>query len=185
MEAEPIQRLRIKIGEAEFEAEGPSDVIREQYEQFLTALRSAPPAAASNSSPSNGSGLGLPASPALQTDAVPPNPSGLPDDVLSRVFRKDGEYISLLALPRGDRQDQDALIALLYGFSRLTSEQNVTGVRLMQSARQSGVNLSRIDRALDSEGEYIMQAGARRGRRYGLNNRGKRYAEDVIRALIE
>jgi hypothetical protein len=180
-------KLRLPNG-AEFEAEGAKETVDAQLTAFMKLMADMPmptaelpkaihPASAIFPSPS---------SPVGSAAAVPPElPSPLTDEILSRVFRRDRDSISLLAMPRGERSEGDTLIALLYAYQQLLNQPAVTGVTLSQAARQSGLSLSRLDRVMESQAQYIMAAGARRGRRYSLNNRGVRYAEDLIRRLVE
>ena len=172
----------MRIGEHELETEGPADVVQEQIKIFKEMVAQASIIAPN---PSTLSGTGLvtqpPPSPLLTSAA----PIGISEDVLNRVFRRDNDGVSLLGLPRSDDADADALVALLYGYNRLQNRPNVTGVALMQAARQSGVTLLRADKALHRKADLIMAAGSRRGRRYSLNNRGTIYAEDLVRRMVE
>jgi hypothetical protein len=184
------ERLKIKLGNAEFEAEGSPASVKERFEQFLALIEKQPAAAPHNTTITPDTGP-------LVTDSVPPTVQAtaatlsgdgivtVSEDVLSRVFRRDDDVVSLLALPKGDSPDADALIALLYAFQRLLNKSHVTGVTLMTAARQSGVSIPRIDTVLKSKADLVMAAGARRGRRYSLNNRGNVYAETLVRRMIE
>jgi hypothetical protein len=200
-EQQQIEKVRMKIGDAEFEAEGTSESIEARLAKFaelvgligkqLTAVM---PANFSNWSPiKDATPTALQAGASTieggdqvqgqgQTQAAQPP---VTDDLLTRVFRRDGDTVSLLALPRTEQPDADALVALLYAFQRLLNKPNVTGVTLMQAARQSGVLMNRVDVPLKSKSDLVMAAGARRGRRYSLNNRGNVYAEALIRRLVE
>lgn len=185
MEPGPTQRLKVKIRDSEFEADGPPDVVQDLYQQWLDAVNAAPAPEPASSAAPRSPPLGMPA-PSVDAWLDEPGPSvTITDELMSRVFRREGDSISLLALPNGNRREPDALITLLYGFQRLANMPAVTGVTLMQASRQSGVALPRIDRVLDSETDFIMAAGARRGRRYSLNNRGVRHAELLIKQLVE
>jgi hypothetical protein len=172
-------RLKIKIGDAEFEAEGPSALVESQYAQFLEIVRSAPIKQAT---------------PAPKGDSTDPKrnnseldevPSEVPNEIISRIFKRTGDAISLLSLPRTENPGADALIALLYGYRRLTAKHNVTGVALMQAARQSGVSIDRVDRVIDAREDFLMIAGAKRGRTYGLNNRGVKFGEELIMKMVD
>lgn len=174
---EPTHRLKIKIGSAEFEAEGPPELVKEQFASFLAALpqaskESPPPAAVAPVAP-------------VETPGITPPPAlTLERDVLGRVFA-DGEPLSLMALPRTDNANPDALLVLLYGYHKLRDEQAVTGTMLMKSAKKSGVPVERVDRSLGSNAPLINAAGAKKGRKYSLNNRGITAAEGIIRRMVE
>lgn len=186
MEQPPVQRLKIKIGDAEFDAEGPSALVTEQYAQFLLAIQAVAVARAS-ATPHRETPTTVPAanSPASQDTVVTASATPPSEEMLARVFRRDGDGLSLLALPTGPNGDAEGLIMLLYGYQRLCNQTAVTAVALSQAARQSGISLSRLDRTLGSQTEFIMAAGAHRGRRYSLNNRGVRRAEELVRQLVE
>jgi hypothetical protein len=170
----------MRIGEHELDTEGPTDVVQEQIKIFKEMVAQASTIAPT---PATLSGTGLVTQPSpLLTSAAP---VGISEEVLNRVFRRDNDGVSLLGLPRSDDADADALVALLYGYNRLQNRPNVTGVALMQAARQSGVSLLRADKALHRKADLIMAAGSRRGRRYSLNNRGTIYAEDLVRRMVE
>lgn len=173
------QKIRIKIGEAEFEAEGPSELVQSQFTAFLDAVSKAPaeksPSAGASSDPN--SGLKPPANPG------DPPPS-ISSEEMNCVFHDNGEFVSLSATPVGDGRQADSLLILLYGFAKLKNEPKVTGVMLMKAMRQSGVTIDRVDRVIESKQEYILMGGSKRGKRYSLNNRGYQYVEGLIRDLL-
>jgi hypothetical protein len=171
-------RVRVKYGNVEFEAEG--ERADAQYTEFMALLRTLPSpsvdpapaptkAAASQPDPArNGNGSEIPVT----------------QDVLSRVFQVRDGIVSLLARPKGDKMEADALLMLLYGFNALANTPAVTGVTLMEACRQSGVQLDRIDRVMGTQSGYVNAGGAKRGRRYSLNNPGMKRAEALIVGLV-
>lgn len=174
-------RIKVKIGDAEFDAEGKPEDIKAQYEAFLAIVASvpkvAPPPAAAV------------APPALPVPGQPNHPEqGLPAEIMDRVFRR-GDTLSLAALPSGEQGPQDAMIALLYGYLKIQSESTVTGTSLMKSAKISGVDLGksdRVDRVISGLiPDYILAAGVKKAKRYQLNNRGLARAETVIKAILQ
>lgn len=183
------QRIKLRVGDFELDTEGPADIVRAQVEAFMELVKSKPAAVAP---PASAAAVGVTPAidplkpglpPALPPTPIPAAPPGiLPQDVMDRVFQSRGDSVSLLALP-GD--PADALLVLLYGYAKLKSVNNVTGVSLMQAASQSGVQVPRIDRVIDSRSEFITSGGQRRGKRYGLNNRGMRRAEELITGLVQ
>ncbi len=72
---------------------------------------------------------------------------------------------------------------LLYGYRALANQPDVNSGVLMQSARQSGLQLSRIDYPIAAHQQLITEGGLRRGKRYGINNQGVNHAEQLIRDL--
>lgn len=163
-------RIKVKIGPAEFEAEGDPELVKQQFAEFMAAV-SAIPQAQPDKPP------GLPP----RND---PGASLISKDIFDRVFRRD-DGISLLAMPRTDNAEADALIVLLYGFLKLENQRAITGVALMSAAKQSGINVDRIDRTINARPDLIQAAGNKRGRRYSLNNRGIAEAERLLREMVE
>lgn len=169
------QTIRIKIGDAEFESSGPEDAVQEQYRLFLQALSNAPPSRAATDHPAGGGGQGQ--------DRHDDNTSEIDDALIRRTFADRNDVISLRALPRTESADADALVMLLWAFGQLRNEHDIGATPLMRSARQSGLQIERIDRSIAPNNEYVGRAGARRGTRYSLNNRGIAHAERLIREI--
>jgi hypothetical protein len=175
-------RIKVKLGDAEFDAEGKPEDVKAQYEAFLALVSSLPKQAAPHVSTAT----------AYNKTPVPgqPNnePHGMAPEALERIFRR-GDNLSLAALPSGDNAAQDAMIALLYGYLKLQSESTVTGTSLMKSAKISGVDLGkvgRVDRVMAALiPDYVLAAGVKKAKRYQLNNRGLAKAEAVINAILQ
>lgn len=173
-------RIKVKLGDAEFDAEGKPEAVQAQYEAFLAAI-AAIPKKTPETPPTpiiNGTG-------ALAAAAATVNGVGAVTGVtMDRVFRQ-GDRLSLAALPKGDNATADAMLALLYGYLKMQGEPTVTGTALMKSARISGISVDRIDRTMDSLSDFVLSAGVRKARRYQLNNRGLTRAEEVIKTILE
>jgi hypothetical protein len=190
-EVETTQRIKIRIGDAEFEAEGPVALVKEQFEAFMAVVKehAIPRAKNIESSPDTGTigavgGLavlasGVAGAPATLSEATP-----ITDELLTRVYRRDGDGISLLGLPRTDQPSADALVALLYGYRRLLNRTAVNGYTLIRAAKQSGVVIPRVDTSLAKRTDFVLAAGAKRGRMYSLNNPGVVYAEELLRKIV-
>jgi len=163
-------RIKMKIGVHEFEAEGPRELVTAQFEAFMAAVSSLPAGAPSNH-------LGTPITPATPLEAS--------QAILDRVFSK-GDPLSLAALPSGDNAWENALLILLYGYLKINGEQTVTGTMLNKAAKKSGVVVDRIDRAMSiHQPDFVLVAGAKKGRKYSLNNRGIARAEEIIRTIVQ
>ena len=165
-----IHKIRIKIGDAEFEAEGPTDLVTDQYKAFMNAVstmaaKPEPPATTMNQS----------------GESPDPLAAEIDSESLSKIFHQKGDVVSLSAMPS---DKSDALILLLYGYLQLANVDKVTGVTMMKAAKQSGVGIDRVDRVIDSRSEYILTGGAKRGKRYSLNNKGIQYAQTIIQELL-
>jgi hypothetical protein len=164
-------KIHVKIGDSEFSAEGTEALVKEQYDRFLEIVGNKP--AADRSRPSdqkpNSNGNGI----------APP-----PRDKLSRLFEVDGNgLVSLRILPRTDNRDADALLLILYGFKTQADKADVNSGQLMVAAKQSGLQMDRIDRVIAVHKQYVTDGGFKRGKRYGLNNQGVNKAQDLINGL--
>ena len=164
-------RLKVKLGEHEFEAEGPVDVVQAQFAAFRELIGSV-------------------AATAPSTDQKIPNGSiaSLPHLPLERIMKVEGRMVSLTA--KCDTV-QEAVLLLLLGQMEFRSNQEVTGAELMDGLKQSGYILPRVDKVLDAlsaDGNAIT-VGVNRGRRYRLTNQGKSQAlliaKDVLTTVPE
>jgi hypothetical protein len=164
-------KLKVKIGEHEFEADGPVETVKSQFEAFKDLI------------------VGLPshkqetvkttASPETSTQTTPQ--SGRFD--VDRIFRADGRVVSLTATPGSE---SDAVLLILYGQRHYRENENPTGSQVMDGMEQSGYRTPRIDRILGSlaaDGAVII-TGAHRGKRYRLTNQGFTRAEGIARETL-
>jgi hypothetical protein len=169
-------KLRIKIGDAEFEAEGSQESIKLQYDAFLAALAATPKSAAKPPFPWEGQGGGAP-DPAANQDQ---------DQLIGKAYNVDGDkdLVSLKYLPKGENREADALLLLLYGYSKLKGAEAVLGTQLLKAARQSGLTLDRVDRHIAKHDAFLMKGGARKGMKYSLNNQGFVKAAELLKLLM-
>ena len=174
---EATHRIKVKLGLNEFEAEGKQELVKQQYADFLEAVKQ--------------TSISAPIAPP-PTQPKPNTPteenvwvgSKIPTAILDRIFRK-GDPLSLLATPRSEKANADSLLVLIYGLTELKGEQAVTGTTLRKSASKSGVNVNRIGETLNAHADLIQAGGERKGRRYSLNNRGIAEAERIIKGMVE
>jgi hypothetical protein len=169
-------RIRVKVGNAEFDAEGAEDTVKSHFEQFMSLVASLP---ASMTNPVEQNGDGKENNNRTAESVV----SERQAELLERAFRVDGEQVSLRVLPpTNGTRDADALVVLLYGFLRLVNQQEVSASGLMAAARQSGIQRDRIDRTVPVE--FTNRGGHRKGVRYSLNNRGITRAEELLENMF-
>jgi hypothetical protein len=170
-------RLKVRVGESEFDAEGPEDTVKSQFELFLMAV-----GANGNGKPSkNGK---RPAS-AESPPGIDGDPIG--QETWNRFYKEESETdVSLKVLPSTENQNADALILLLYGYLHLKDADTVGSTDLLAMAKKSGLRIDRIDRNIPTEhNRFIGRGGTRRGMRYSLNNQGQRYAQELLEAEAE
>jgi hypothetical protein len=165
---ENAYRLKMKIGDHEFEAEGPVDVVQAQFAAFKEMIANAhnqkltePP-----SEPKEESG----------TNELPHLP-------LEKIMKTEGRVVSLTA--RSETVDEAVLLILL-GQKEFRSNQEVTGSEIQDGLKQSGYILPRIDRIMDkhSTDGSVITMGIHRGRRYRLSNQGLAKSLNIAKEVI-
>lgn len=160
-------KLKMKIGEHEFEAEGPADVVQAQFQAFRELVNATPhPPPAPGPSHQNN-----------QRTAV--------DLALDKIMRHDDRVVSLTV--RGDSIEDEVLLVLL-GQLRFRQNDSVTGSEILEGLRQTRGAVNRIDYQLARMAERdgtVLTFGARRARRYRLTNPGVSRATELATALVQ
>ena len=165
-------RLKVKIGEHEFDADGPAETVKEQFEVFQDLIASLSKDIVETTTPATN--IAAPA-PQPVVQATVPN--------VDRIFHADARVISLTVPPTSET---DAVLLILYGQGYYRKNENPTGSEIIDGMEQSGYRTPRIDRilgSLASEGAVII-TGARRGKRYRLTNQGFTRAEEIVRDAL-
>jgi hypothetical protein len=166
-------RIHVTLGQDKFEAEGQEELVNDQYEKFLSTIA----LLASSRSQQQPEKL------ESQGEIIV---EGSGTNLLERAFLvdKDG-IVSLKALPKTANRDADALVLILYGFKSLGQEKDVIPVlALLAGARQSGLQIDRVDRTIAPNISLVNKGGQKRGGRYSLNNAGIAYAEKLLREMF-
>jgi hypothetical protein len=174
MNSDP-KHVRMKIGDAEFEADVPSDeVVQQMYDRFLAAIEKRAP----DTSPKKAGSID---SKALEI----PN-GGETDSFAQRVFelRPDG-FVALKVLPKGEQKEADAFLLILYGYRKLKGEETILGTHLLRAAEFSGLQAYRPAHALAVHERFIIRGGQRKGSTYALNNQGLVKAEEIAAKIFE
>jgi|ERR1700688_1547806 len=163
-------KIKIKLGNAEFEAEGAPETVQAQYDQFLAALERG--GSKADSLPAD---KDKPKNTSVEIDAA----------LLERLFRvrQDG-IVTLLKLPKGDNGAADAYLLILYGYRRLKQEEDVAATHLRQAAVHSGFGDHWPAPELATHEQYVTSGGVKKGKTYGLNNRGLAKAEEIAAQLF-
>jgi hypothetical protein len=168
-------RLKIKIGDNEFEAEGDAETVQSQFAMFKELVSNAP------------------AKPAKPLETETDNGNGLPDNgngggermEIDKIMKVDGRVVSLLVRPA---RNEDAVLLILLGQRHYRKSDSVTGGEIKDGLKQSGHAIERPDRILDrlsaNDQGLVITIGERKGRRYRLTNAGLTKAQDMARKLI-
>lgn len=163
-------RLKLKIGDHEFEAEGPTEVVQSQFEAFKEMISTVP-----ERKPENTGSTSTPES--ALTPVATLN--------IDRIFRTQGRVISLTVPPSSET---DAVLLILYGQKHFRKNENPTGSEIKDGIEQSGsgyqtARTGRILKNLFIDGAIIV-TGKHRGKRYRLTNLGYNRAENIVRDAL-
>lgn len=166
-------RLKIKIGQHEFEAEGPPEAVNAQFEAWKDLISALP-----STGQFDQSGGG---------PAAPPNPeSAKPPVELPGIFEHDRKknLISLRVHPRGDHRFADALLLIMYAYKLLDQDEVMVG-RLKEAMALTGLRLERVDRTMEPHlrANLVLKGGTGKGGKYRLTNMGIQRAEVLVREL--
>jgi hypothetical protein len=167
-------RLKIKIGNHEFEAEGPAETVAKQFADFKDLIANLPSK--------------LPEMVPHDIVPDPTAPSFLPSPAseIMKIFQIDGRVVSLTAKPSSE---SEAALLILLGQKALRENEFATGSEIKEGLEQSGYKPLRVDRMMDgfvAEG-LVMINGKNRGKKYRLSNPGlakaQALADDLQRKL--
>jgi hypothetical protein len=161
---EGSSRLKIKIGNHEFEAEGPTETVQAQFSVFKELI-------------AEFNGL---ESVEQQTPPVPKNNSQLR---LDSIMKTEGRVVSLTA--RANLLE-DAILLMILGQKTFRSIDGVTGSEIVDGLKVSGQPADRIDRVITklSDDGHVIITGVRRAKRYRLTNQGSAKAQEIAKAMI-
>jgi len=160
-------RLKMKVGEHEFEAEGPAEIVQAQFALFKEMIAAAAPKKVQDNS----------------QDGKRQELDSLPHQPIEKIMKAEGRVVSLTA--KGETVDEAVLLILL-GQKDLRNNQEVTGSEIMDGLKQSGYQVDRVDRITDklSDSGDAITIGVHRGRRYRLTNQGLGKALAIAKELI-
>jgi len=174
------KHVRMKIGDAEFEADVPSDeVVQQMYDRFLAAVENRVADAPSI-------GAKPPPKPQNGISGADDKNGKDPDSLVKRIFelRQDG-FVTLKMLPKGDQKEADAFLLILYGYRKLKGEETVLTTHLLRAAEFSGLQGYRPGSALATHDRYIIRGGYKKGSTYALNNQGLMRAEEIAAKIFD
>jgi hypothetical protein len=170
-------KIRVKIGDHEFEAEGPAAEVAKQFaawKELIAAITSGPHP---------------PRSPELSKGDDKSKDTGKHHSQGTlRIFALDEKrkLVTLKAHPTTDSRNADALLLLLYGFKELQDMDEVPVTTLGDAVKVSGISVARIDRAIASYvGTLVLKTGRAKGSKYRLSNTGLTEAEQLAKQMSE
>ncbi len=165
-------RIKVKIGDNEFEAEGPVETVVAQFDAFKSILSST----GIQKKPSNN---GVPVDP-VEKQAEIKEPPHVP---IEKILHVAGRVVSLTALPASTL---DAALLLLLGHKDMRNNVSVTGQEIGDGLAQSGRPVPRVDRIMERAiaDAHVLKTGIKRGSRYRLTNQGLLKALAIANDLI-
>jgi len=171
-------RLKIKIGQHEFEAEGAPDVVQKQFQAFQELIASIPEqrtiAVADSIAEASKSA-------ALAT-RVPNTEASVQD--CSKIMKVEDRVISLTVRPESL---DDAVMLILLGQKELRASELSTGGEIMQGLTATGgFPVTRIDKTLAKLGRAgdVIVIGEHRSKKYRLTNAGLARVRRIASALL-
>jgi hypothetical protein len=171
--AEKEERIKLRLrwpSGAEFEAEGPAELVSREGRDFAQALQGAGQAA---SLPTDGS------APAARRAL------GEPRIAWDEILELKGRALQLRSKLGAGKTEHDACLVLMAAAQKKLQEAKPTATMLAKWLRRSGYPVGRMDRALQdavAQGE-ILASGSRRARRYELTASGRLKALLLAEAL--
>jgi hypothetical protein len=164
-------RVKIKIGEHEFEAEGPPEIVQAQFETFKKFIETAPKFIETAPKQS-------------EEPKIPPPPAANNVEVkLDRICHVDGRVISLTVKPESDAE---AALLVMLGQRVYRENEAVTASEINDGLEQSGYRIERLDRVMKpllDEGSLVT-IGFKKGTRYRFTNPGLARAQTIAREVI-
>lgn len=162
-------KVRMKIGEHEFEAEGTPESVQAQFEAFrsiLSTLDTKPKAVKIESS--------------VEAEESKDDSAHVR---LDRIMKSQGRVVSLTALPTAI---EDAALLILLGNREMRDNEAATGGEIGDGLAQSGRPVDRVDRIVSKliADALVLKSGIKRSSRYRLSNLGHQKALAVARELI-
>jgi hypothetical protein len=161
-----LRHMKMKIGDAEFEADVAEDRVKPMYDQFLVMLEHRDHTA-------------------VRANGADAPPKTRDQASLEQIFeiRPDGTVV-LKLLPKGPDKEADAMLLLLYGYYLLKNEECVLATHLFRAAEQSGVSLRRPANEYVRNGRFVVRNGQRKGSNYALNSQGLAMAQEIAAQLM-
>jgi hypothetical protein len=163
-------RIKIKIGEHEFEAEGPAKVVQEQFEAFKQLISKPPEKAATPSE-----------SVVEQAGIRRRNAEG--EIPLDKIYRVEKRVVSLTVKPESEAT---AAMLIMLGQKAYRENETVTASEIRDGLEQSGYRPDRVDRIMQplSDEGNVVRIGIKKGTRYRFTNQGLSKAEAAAREAI-
>src|SRR5437016_5251575 len=114
-------RLKLKIGEHEFDADGPAEIVQAQFAAWRELIATVPAPAPK-------------LEPTITDNKTQDQGAARNGLALDKIMKQDGRYVSLTA--RGDSLE-DEIMLILVGQKTLRTNDAVSGTELLEGLRQT------------------------------------------------
>jgi hypothetical protein len=184
-----ILKLRIKANEFEFEAEGATAVVCEQFEAFQKFLSHLPKNQIASNLKETKDPLKSHLTPNTLTDPISMTSSSISRNTLIKLFTEDPRTTQLtpnVSLPEGNKAENTILLLLL-GYRELKNHTEVSALWLNHALKGIGGAHSRLDRVLAGplRKQHILKSGKGKGGKYRLTTLGIHQAKEMARELAD
>jgi len=161
-------RLKVRIGSHEFEAEGPPEIVQNQFEGFKRLIETP-------NQENQGGDAG-----AFAASAVHLPLSGIQ---LDRICKVDGRVVSLTVKP--DSVGVAAML-IMVGHIAYRNHDAVTASEIKDGLKRSGYIIERVDRVMHplTDERYLVRTGDKKGTRYRFTLPGFARAQAAAREAI-
>jgi len=172
-------KLHIKIGVHEFRGEGPEESVRRDFEEWKSFIASLPVSTFENSHSATSANNGSSGGGFNVADSIS-------EERLDRIYVVDTKLrlVSLRVHPRTADRNRDAILLILFGYSRKFGQDDVAVGQIKQAMRQTGIKIERVDKVAAKyidEG-YLDKGGIGKGSRYSLTNSGIAKVYELLEA---
>ena len=185
MSSATAYKVHVKLGPAEFEAEGPEETVKEQLNHFYIAATQPFIQHPQNAASGNNGGSTVAVPPADTATSAGPA-TDVDPKIIDRLFREEDGVVVLRAKPKGEDPNGEALLLILWGYFVCKNQIEITGSELVNSCKKSGIKLERVDETLDKRSirGFVTTGGAGRRKSYSLTNGGMEHAASQARTIF-
>jgi hypothetical protein len=168
-------KIRMKIGDHEFEAEGPTESVQQQLAAFKELIGLLP------SETNNSSATKETAQQQLEQKQDVAQQDG--NASLDRILKVSGRIVSMTAIPSSI---EDGALLIMLGHSHYRNNESVTGQEIGDGLAQSGRGVDRVDRIMTKplSAGLVLKSGIKRSTRYRLTNQGYQKALNTAKDLL-
>jgi len=165
-----MSKIKVKFGEHEFEAEGPTELVQAQFQTFSDLVCSPTPALSL-----------VPRSDRASTVATQETAEVCPDG-LGKVLRVQGRIVWLTA---PSSTPEEAALLVMLGQCDMRNNLSSTGQEIHDGLERSGHWVRRVDRLLVGlvKSRLLVTSGSGRAMRYCLTSQGVQKARALARHL--